>query len=99
MVLRKILAAFVFCAFLIGGVSAPVGIDVAGGLWLTEKSADAGNHKDKKEKKGKKEKKAKKEKKDKGDKASKRKNEEMEGVGKKGKGKGLEKGKRNKKSE
>ena len=47
-------------------------------------------------KNGNKEKKAKKVKKDKADNASKRANEQMEGVGKKEKGKGMEKGKRKK---
>ena len=87
MVIRKVFVALVFTMFVGGGVALPVSIDTSVGIQLSPQSALAKSHKEKK---------AKKEKKEKGDKASKRKNEEMEGVGKKGKGKGMEKGKRKK---
>lgn len=82
MVLRKLIVPTVFAVFVAVGVAAPVEIRTTGGFGFVENSALA--------------KKDKKEKKEKGEKASKRSNEEMEGVGKKGKGKGMEKGKRKK---
>jgi len=87
MMLRKCLFGLVIGLIGLAVVAMPVSFNVAT-FDVGLSSASAGAHKDKK---------AKKEKKEKGEKASKRKNEEMKGLGKKGKGRGMEKGKRKKK--
>jgi hypothetical protein len=87
MMLRKYLFSLAIGLIGLAVVAMPVSFNVAT-FEVGVSTASAGAHKDKKAKK------AKKGMKEKGEKASKRMNEEMKGVGKKGKGKGMEKGKR-----